>query len=446
MKYLKKFENHSQYESYIATDYAKPNVSYCVSENEVHYNPFSYADEYLTFVAKENGTFAFAPRNSNVISYSTDNGDTWTEGNTVSVNNGDKVMWKGTMTPTTSYPQGIGTFTSTGNFDVQGNAMSLLFGDNYKGQTDLTEKDYAFYSLFSGNTKIVNSENLSLPAETLASGCYSVMFYGCTSLMTTPELPATILANSCYGSMFGSCTSLTTAPELPATTLANNCYGSMFYKCTSLTTAPELSVTTLTDSCYSGMFSGCISLTTVPELPATTLTNSCYWSMFHGCTSLTTAPELPATTLASGCYGSMFEDCTNLTTAPELPVETLASGCYNNMFSGCTSLVTAPELPATTLAERCYKNMFRGCTNLTTAPELPASTLTQNCYYGMFSGCTNLNYIKAMFTTTPSTTYTENWVSGVSATGTFVKNSAAQWDVSGASGIPTGWTVETASE
>jgi hypothetical protein len=51
-----------------------------------------------------------------------------------------------------------------------------------------------------------------------------------------------------------------------------------------------------------------------------------------------------------------------------------------------------------------------------------------------------------MFTTTPSTTYTENWVNDVAANGTFVKNSAAQWDVSGMNGIPTGWTVETASE
>ena len=31
------------------------------------------------------------------------------------------------------------------------------------------------------------------------------------------------------------------------------------------------------------------------------------------------------------------------------------------------------------------------------------------------------------------------------ATGIFVKNSAAQWNVSGANGIPEGWTVETAS-
>ena len=90
--------------------------------------------------------------------------------------------------------------------------------------------------------------------------------------------------------------------------------------------------------------------------------------------------------------------------------------------------------------------MFRGCTSLTTAPELPATTLTSWCYSYMFLGCTNLNYIKAMFTTTPSTTYTNGWVSGVAAAGTFVKNSAAQGDVSGNNGIPQGWTVETATE
>ena len=68
----------------------------------------------------------------------------------------------------------------------------------------------------------------------------------------------------------------------------------------------------------------------------------------------------------------------------------------------------------------------------------------------MFYGCSKLNYIKAMFTTTPSGSlpyyYTYNWVSGVASSGTFVKNSAAQWDVSGVNGIPSGWTVQTASE
>jgi hypothetical protein len=36
-----------------------------------------------------------------------------------------------------------------------------------------------------------------------------------------------------------------------------------------------------------------------------------------------------------------------------------------------------------------------------------------------------------------------NWVSNVSATGTFVKSKDATWSVTGVSGIPEGWTVET---
>ena len=49
-----------------------------------------------------------------------------------------------------------------------------------------------------------------------------------------------------------------------------------------------------------------------------------------------------------------------------------------------------------------------------------------------------------MFITTPSPTYTSNWVSGVASTGTFVKNKNATWDVIGSDGIPSGWTVQTA--
>ena len=128
--------------------------------------------------------------------------------------------------------------------------MSLLYGDNFKGQTDLTGKNYAFYRLFSDNTKVVNAENLSLPATTLANNCYQYMFNGCTSLVNAPELPATTLVEYCYNGMFDGCTSLTTAPELPATTLAESCYYRMFMDCTSLTTAPELPATTLANSCY----------------------------------------------------------------------------------------------------------------------------------------------------------------------------------------------------
>ena len=251
----------------------------------------------------------------------------------------------------------------------------------------------------------------------------------------------------CYSYMFSGCRGLVTAPELPAKTLANYCYYSMFIGCTSLVTAPELPATTLAGSCYSGMFSGCNGLVTAPELPATTLASYCYSRMFEGCTSLVTAPELPATTLESSCYSYMFSSCTSLVTAPELPATKMENSCYYYMFYGCSSLVTAPELPAKTLiyAYYCYSSMFKFCTSLVTAPELPAKTLAGSCYSGMFEGCTKLNYVKAMFINIAVQSSTRNWLSNVASSGTFVKNSAATWDVTGSDGIPSGWNVEYAN-
>lgn len=300
-----------------------------------------YDRQYLTMEVLEDGTtFHF---NENGLSYSIDKGITWNSldknVNTPSLNTGDRIMFKGELSPHPQEQYGIGNFFSNNKaYNVEGNPMSLIFGDNFGGVTDLTGYDCAFYALFTGQN-IVNAQNLALVATTLAVDCYCNMFNGCRSLITTPALPATTLANGCYNSMFYNCTSLVTAPQLPATTLATQCYDSMFY--------------------------------------------------------------------------------------------------------GCTSLTTAPALPATILTEKCYYEMFYQCTSLVSAPELPATTLVSRCYTGMFRGCTSLNYIKAMFTTTPGTSYTSSWVEGVASSGTFVKNSAATWNVTGVNGIPSGWTVVT---
>ena len=361
-------------------------------DNEEQIFPIGYVQKnYLTFTALEDGVFSM----TNNIDYSLDSGNTWAtlskNTNTPTIHSGEKVMWKAQLTPTSA--KGIGTFSSTEPYEVEGNIMSLLFGDNFENQTDLTGfNSYVFTGLFSGNTGLMSAENLELPATTLARGCYVNMFNGCTRL--------------------------TTAPELPATTMAIYSYQGMFRNCTSLTIAPKLS--------------------------ATTLEMGCYTSMFKGCTSLTTAPELPATTLAEACYDSIFMGCTSLTTAPELPATTLAASCYNQMFSNCTSLTTAPELSATTLAINCYSFMFKGCTSLTSAPELPATTLNDYCYSYMFQGCASLNYIKMLATSNLSASNClRDWVSGVAATGTFVKAASATLP-RGTSGIPSGWTVVNA--
>lgn len=121
------------------------------------------------------------------------------------------------------------------------------------------------------------------------------------------------------------------------------------------------------------------------------------------------------------------------------------SYAFTNLFKDNTYLRKGRymSMPATTLSEKCYNGMFKGCTNMTNAPELPATALATGCYNEMFKGCSSLKYIKALFLTTPSDTYTADWVNGVASDGTFVKNSSASWNVTGNNGIPSSWTVET---
>ena len=233
---------------------------------------------YLTFEAIDNCQFSV---NRNTVSYSIDNGTTWLSGyRTSTIQAGNKVIFKANLTPMSNY--GIGTFSSTGRFKAMGNPMSLLYGDDFRGRTDLTEKNYAFSNLFSGCTGLTSAENLSLPATTLTTYCYNSMFRGCTSLTTAPELLATTMATACYASMFSGCTSLATAPTLPATTLAQGCYISMFKNCTSLTTAPELPVTTLTYDCYYQMFQGCTNLSSITCLATSISAYNCTTNWVDG--------------------------------------------------------------------------------------------------------------------------------------------------------------------
>ena len=314
---------------------------------------------YLTTIAKGTGTItltipsALGTTNLSYISYSID-GTNWVKTNNVDnteivittpeLSAGQKVYWKGIGSKMATSESVYSNFSSTTDFALEGDLLSLLYGDEFGGKS-LLNRTYAFTKLFTG-ASVTDASRMMLNAPSLGTHAYSSMFKDCVKLVKAPNMSA----------------------------------------CTS--------------------FSGATYV---------------YAYMFKGCTSLLAATELPATTLSTACYREMYAGCTALTTAQEI-------------------------LPATTLASYCYYSMFNGCSNLATAPVLPAVTLESNCYYTMFSNCSAMNYVKAMFTTTPSNSYTYNWLNNVAANGTFVKNSAAEWTLSGATGIPNGWTVETASE
>ena len=347
-------------------------------------------------------------------------------------------------------------FTCSEDCYLYGNIMSLVTDyssdpNAFASNVELTEDD-TFYRLFdddlNSHIKSHASKPIVLPATILTENCYSSLFCH-TGLTVAPVLPASSLADQCYSGMFDGCTGLTAAPALPASTLTYGCYDYMFRGCTSLITAPALPATTLAVDCYDSMFRGCTSLTTAPALPATTMEWMCYEDMFKDCTSLTAAPALPATTLAEECYQSMFSGCTSLTAAPALPATTLAVECYQYMFYGCESLTAVPSvLPATKLESDCYAGMFFGCTSLTAAPVLPATILVDGCYYNMFNDCTNLNSITSYAVYIPNSGCTEEWVEGVSGSGSFQINPILDplepepWEENNSWGIPAGWTVE----
>ena len=305
----------------------------------IYNNTIDYSKEYLTFVSENDTQYSFSVSG---ISYSLDDGNTWTSlaanTNTPIVPGGSSIMWKGTITPTST--QGVGTFSSTSKFDAFGNPMSLLYGDNFKGNTSLENFDYAFYRLFYGCTNIVNAKNLSLNARTLSNTCYREMFQGCSSLISIPSLPASTLQPSCYRSMYNACTSLVEVPKnyLPALTLTDSCYKYMFFGCTSLVSSPELPATTLEMNCYERMFSGCRLLVDGPSvIPAETMKSNACLTMFTDCISLTKAPDLMATTLASACYREMFSGCLSLNYIMCLANSISASNCTSNWVRNVAS-------------------------------------------------------------------------------------------------------------
>ena len=94
--------------------------------------------------------------------------------------------------------------------EIYGNVMSLLKGKDDFANADAIEANNAFYGLFAGAEKLVNSteRKLVLPATTLKEGCYQDMFNGCKGIEKAPELPAPTLVKDCYKEMFYDCAKL----------------------------------------------------------------------------------------------------------------------------------------------------------------------------------------------------------------------------------------------
>lgn len=191
-----------------------------------------YASEYFTIESLATGYFWFKRTNGLsplvTIEYSLNGGAWTTYTEEVPIVAGDKVRVRGNnSTYGGSNPTGstigdtanntshiIGTKTLTiydeCDYKMYGNAMSLVYGDNFASATTFTEP-YAFVGLFNRRTInqgfCVDASNLILPATTLTKGCYSSLFVE-QHFEVAPKLPASYVPNSAYMNMFALCYNL----------------------------------------------------------------------------------------------------------------------------------------------------------------------------------------------------------------------------------------------
>ena len=317
--------------------------------------------------------------------------------------------------------------------------------------TIFTWKDNAhnrsiYYSTDNGSTWTILTSGSSTP--TIATND-KILLKANLGAGTSSSGNGTISSSGKFNAM-GNIMSLQDGDNfINSTTIANDYqFCKLFAGCNNLIDAYNLILpaTTLTTGCYSKMFISCTKLLYPTVLPSMTLASYCYNEMFRYCISLVYCPELPATTVAPYCYSYMFSDCTSLSgNTPDLHATTLATGCYQYMYSGCTSITSAVNslAVATTLADYCYAGMFKGCTEFFYTSGLPATILAPYCYYEMFKDCPKFDWLKCLATDISASNCTTNWLNGVAQTGTFIKEYNVQWP-SGASGIPSGWTVQDA--
>lgn len=228
-------------EDTVVEAYAKlsGHISQVVTETCI-YNPVhDYASDYLTLKALTPGTILWKSIGTGMaktIEYSINNG-TWTSitatsaGVPITVVANAAVRLRGTNATYAIDKSNYSGFEGgTATYDIEGNIMSLVYGDNFVGNNTLTGT-YNFCSMFKLSNS-VSAEHMILPATTLTQYCYRALFSKAT-LSTAPALPATTLAQGVYWYMFEECP-ITTAPDLLATELVRECYGNMFTGCTSL--------------------------------------------------------------------------------------------------------------------------------------------------------------------------------------------------------------------
>ena len=277
MDYLKLFDTHSQYEEFAGGGgMLRPNVSHCVSENEVHYNPIE-----TRLIVKYNVANASQPT---LLYYY------YAEG--------EEEYWT----------RGVDMFT---NVEIDGTEVSLADLDATQGTYQLSVGEHTIKYTLKDPTFI------GYVSGTLTNGA---TFYDSSSI-TSVEIPNSV--TTIGGGAFQGCSSLTSVTIPNSVTSIGD---SAFLSCTGFT---SVSIGNSVTSIGNMAFGYCSSLTSVTIPNSVTSIESAAFYDCNGLTSVTIGNSV--TTIEE----EAFRHCINLTSVT-IPSSVTTIG--SSAFCECSSL------------------------------------------------------------------------------------------------------------